>query len=126
MARPWKDPKSGVWHLRQRIPQDLIHLKGQIVTLPIADRFASVKLGEVAQASLRTRDPREAKERHAIADAALRRFWDSRRNGPSRLSHQQAAAQAGTLYTAFADTLERNPGSPERWALEHRTRSRIR
>ncbi|WP_201861503.1 site-specific integrase [Microvirga soli] len=118
MARPWKDPKSGVWHLRQRVPKDLIQLKGHLVTLPVGDRFVSVKIGEVVQVSLRTKDQREAKERHAVADAALRRFWDSQRNNtPTRLSHQQAAALAGTIYTAFAETLERNPGSPERWAL---------
>jgi len=118
MARPWKDPKSGVWHLRQRVPQDLSRLKGQLVTLPVGDRFVSVKIGELVQASLRTKDPREAKERHAAADAALRRFWeDQRSNTPTRLTHQQAVALAGTLYTAFAETLERNPGSPERWAL---------
>jgi integrase len=116
MARPWKDPKSGVWHLRQRVPQDLIRLKGLDVALPVGDRFASVKIGDLVQVSLRTKDQREAKERHAVADAALRRFWDSHRNGPTRLSHQQAAALAGTLYSAFADILERNPGSPETWA----------
>jgi hypothetical protein len=74
MARPWKDPKSGVWHLRQRVPQDLIQLKGNTVTLPVGDQFVSVKIGAVVQVSLRTKDQREAKERHATADAALRRF----------------------------------------------------
>jgi hypothetical protein len=49
MARPWKDPKSGVWHLRQRLPQDLLQLKGQAVTLPVGERFFSVKIGEVVQ-----------------------------------------------------------------------------
>jgi len=92
MARPWKDPKSGVWHLRQRVPQDLIHLKGQNVALPVGDSVVTVKIGEVVQASLRTKDQREAKERHAVADAALRRFWDGRRSGPTRLSTKQAAA----------------------------------
>jgi len=47
MARPWKDPKTGTWHLRQRVPQDLIQLKGQSVTLPVGDGFVSVKIGEV-------------------------------------------------------------------------------
>jgi integrase len=118
MARPWKDPKSGIWHLRQRVPQDLIHLKGLLVTLPVGDRFVSVKVGEMVQTSLRTKDQREAKERHAVADAALRRFWESQRSDtPTRLSHRQAAALAGTIYSAFTETFESNPGSPERWAF---------
>jgi hypothetical protein len=117
MARPWKDPKTGSWHLRQRVPQDLLRLKGQNVSLPVGDNFSTVKIGEMVQVSLRTKDQREAKERHAMADAALRRFWDNQRsNTPTRLSHQQAAALAGTLYSDFADILERNPGSPETWA----------
>ncbi|MFL5130996.1 MAG: DUF6538 domain-containing protein, partial [Microvirga sp.] len=88
MARPWKDPKSGVWHLRQRVPQDLLRLKGQNLTLPVGDSFSTVKIGDVVQVSLRTKDQREAKERHAIADGALRRFWENQRsNTPTRLDH---------------------------------------
>jgi hypothetical protein len=117
MARPWKDPKSGVWHLRQRVPQDLLRLKGQNLTLPIGDIFSTVKIGEVVQVSLRTKDQREAKERHAVADAALRRFWENQRsNTPTRLDHKQAVALAGTLYKALAEGLEGSPGSPEKWA----------
>jgi len=116
MARPWKDPKSGVWHLRQRVPQDLLRLKGHTITLPVGDRFSSVRIGEVVQVSLRTKDQREAKERHAAADAALRRFWGSQRNSSTQLDHKQAVALAGTLYKSLAEGLEGNPGSPEKWA----------
>jgi hypothetical protein len=126
MARPWKDLKSGVWHLRQRVPQDLLRLKGQNVSLPVGDNFSTVKVGQVVQVSLRTKDQREAKERHAIADAALRRFWDGQRNGPTRLSQKQALALAGTLYTAFAEKLEDNPGSPETWAMVQDVNERAR
>ncbi|MFL4991093.1 MAG: DUF6538 domain-containing protein, partial [Microvirga sp.] len=82
MARPWQDPKSGVWHLRQRVPQDLIRLKGQNVALPVGDSVVTVKIGAVVQASLRTKDTKQAKQLHAVADAALRRYWDAQRNGP--------------------------------------------
>jgi integrase len=126
MARPWKDPKSGVWHLRQRVPLDLLRLKGQTVTLPVRDKFSTVKIGELVQVSLRTKDQREAKERHAMADSALRRFWDGQRNGPTRLSNKQAAALAGTLYQAFANGLEHNPGSPETWAWVQDVNERAR
>ena len=44
MARPWQDPKSHVWYLRQRTPLDLLpRLKGRSVTLPVGDTFADVK-----------------------------------------------------------------------------------
>jgi integrase len=126
MARPWKDPRSGVWHLRQRVPQDLIHLKGQNVTLPVGGISAAVKIGAIVQISLRTKDTREAKERHSKADAALRKFWDSQRAGPIRLTQKQALALAGTLYDAFAKGFENNPGSPETWAWVQDVNERAR
>jgi integrase len=82
----------------------------------VGDSVITVKIGTVVQASLRTKDAREAKQLHAVADAALRKFWDCQRNGPVRLSQKQATALAGTLYQTFATVLEDNPGSPETWA----------
>ncbi|WP_309242805.1 DUF6538 domain-containing protein [Lichenibacterium dinghuense] len=103
MAQPWRDPKSHVWSLRQRTPTDLVgKLKGKTVMLPVGEGFATVKVGAMVQASLRTSDPRTAKERHAKADAALRQFWDGHRTGPARLTVKQAAALAGTLYEAWS------------------------
>ncbi|WP_409564504.1 DUF6538 domain-containing protein [Methylobacterium sp. J-088] len=76
IARPWKDPKSGVYHLRQRTPADLVaRLKGGTIRLPIGEAWASITVGSIVQASLRTKEPREAKVRHAIADGALKRIW---------------------------------------------------
>lgn len=76
MAQPWTHPKTGTIYLRQRTPEDLVaHLAGQTVTLPVANETRSTKIGETVQVSLRTKDPVEGKERHALADAALRRFW---------------------------------------------------
>ena len=76
IARPWKDPKSGVYHLRQRTPADLVaRLKGRTVRLPIGEAWTLVTVGAIVQASLRTKEPREAKVRHAIADGALKRIW---------------------------------------------------
>ena len=45
MARPSQDPKIGIRHLRQRTPRALLRLKGTLVTLPIGDDFATVKIG---------------------------------------------------------------------------------
>jgi integrase len=80
IARPWKDPKSGVYHLRQRTPTDLLtRLKGQTVTLPIGEAWASVTVGPVVQVSLRTKEPWQARIRHSIADGALKRIWNIER-----------------------------------------------
>lgn len=78
MAAPWKDPRSGVWHLRQRTPSDLISfLKKAKVTLPAGDgHSATVTIGEVVKVSLRTRDDRVAKQRYAAANAVLHTFWE--------------------------------------------------
>ncbi|MGE8131299.1 DUF6538 domain-containing protein [Methylobacterium sp. NPDC080182] len=92
-ARPWKDPKTGVYHLRQRTPTDLIpRLKGQTVSLPIGGAWASVTVGSIVQASLRTKEPREARIRHSIADGALKGFWHDKRCGTP--SDAQIAADA--------------------------------
>jgi integrase len=80
IARPWRDPKTGVYHLRQRTPSDLVaRLKGKTVQLPIGEAWASITVGAIVQASLRTKEPREAKVRHAIADGALKRIWNIER-----------------------------------------------
>ena len=60
MARPQKHPHSGVYWLRKRVPDDLRQLVGK----------------REAKRSLGTRNPEEAKRRHAEA-----RSQKSRRNG---------------------------------------------
>ncbi|WP_262270479.1 DUF6538 domain-containing protein [Microvirga yunnanensis] len=81
MARPWKDTKTGKLHLRQRTPSDMRSLKGTFVTLPLGRHLKTVKIGEMVQMSLHTRDASEAKRLHSVADAALRRFWEAHRTG---------------------------------------------
>ncbi|GEP08057.1 hypothetical protein MOX02_60950 [Methylobacterium oxalidis] len=89
-ARPWKDPSTGVYHLRQRTPRKLLaRVKGQSVTLPVAEGFASVKIGDIVQASLRTKEAGEARKRHAVADGALKRFWEAQEAGPTSLDHER-------------------------------------
>ncbi|TXM73902.1 tyrosine-type recombinase/integrase [Methylobacterium sp. WL12] len=83
VARPWKDPKTGVFHLRQRTPLSIVdELKGWSVCLPIGDAWFTVTVGPVVQLSLRTKEPSEARIRHSIADGALKRFWQSHKGGP--------------------------------------------
>ena len=82
IAQPWKNPRTGVFHLRQRTPLDLVgRLQGRSVSLPIGDTWASITVGPIVQASLRTKEPREARHRHSIADGALKRFWHEQRFG---------------------------------------------
>ena len=66
MARPWKHPKSGIFWLRKRVPDDL--------------RAAVGKREE--KLSLGTRDAAEAKVRHIKAMAELDERWATLRNGP--------------------------------------------
>jgi integrase len=51
-----------------------------------------VKVGPIIQASLRTKEPREARLRHSIADGALKGFWHAQRCGSP--SEAQIVAQA--------------------------------
>lgn len=53
MAQPWKDPRTGTYYIRRRIPNDIKPL------LPEA--------GETYKRTLGTKDPREAKTRFAAA-----------------------------------------------------------
>ena|SRR5215207_640782 len=111
MARPWQDPKTGVWHLRQRTPRDLLgRLRGSLVSLPVGDEFVTVKVGDLVQASLRTKDAQEAKRLHAAADAALRQRWELERSGPTPLSQLQVQALAGDWRRAIVAEYRENPG----------------
>jgi integrase len=63
MARPWKHPKTGIYWLRKRIPDDL-----------------RARLGKREEKlTLKTRDPAEAKRLHAAAVAALEQRWSNMR-----------------------------------------------
>lgn len=117
MASPWKDQKTGVFYLRVRVATDLAaKVKGQTIGLPIGDKIVQAKAGETVKASLRTRDPREAKVRFSTALTALNDYWEAVRKGPQKLSQKDAVALAGEIYRTFVKAFEENPGSYERWA----------
>lgn len=125
MARPWKD-KTGKLHFRQRTPSDLRALKGAFVSLPLGRHFKTIKIGEMVQMSLHTRDAAEAKRRHAIADAALKRFWDVQRTGEEGSDVSLSAAMV-PRQAIVAIPLQPTPdGEPitlgtllERWLVYH-------
>jgi hypothetical protein len=70
MSRPWKHPNSGVYWLRKGVPEDLRELVGK----------------REEKRSLQTRDPVEAKRRHAEALAEIEARWANLRGGPKALS----------------------------------------
>ncbi|SFG63143.1 DUF6538 domain-containing protein [Methylobacterium gossipiicola] len=116
-ARPWKDPKTGVYHIRQRTPRDLlVRVKGQTVSLPVGDTFVSVKVGDVVQASLRTKEAAEARTRHAVADGALKRFWEAQKAGPVSLTQRQIIALSGLVYADLTKAWSDEPGPSEAWS----------
>ena len=126
-ARPWKDPKTGVYHLRQRTPRELLsRVRGTSVSLPIGDSVASVRVGDIVQASLRTKEASEARNRHSVADGALKRFWEAQRHGPITLTHRQITALSGLAYASLTGVAGDEPGSPEIWDHILRIHSKAR
>lgn len=99
MPRPIKDPKSGIYYIRVRVPSDLTALVGR---------------AEVSK-SLRTREPAEAKERFATEYAAIQRRWAALRAKPEPLPLKQIVSLAGRVYQRLMATLEDEPGESPIW-----------
>lgn len=51
------------------------------MALPIGPAWASIKVGFVVQASLRTKEAKEARARHSVAESVLKEFWQAERSG---------------------------------------------
>lgn len=76
----------------------MARLKGQTVSLPIGEAWVSITVGSIVQASLRTKEPREARSRHAIADGALKRIWNIERGcgkSSTPIEHRPLAVPLG-------------------------------
>ncbi|MDX0702001.1 hypothetical protein GOD03_17335 [Sinorhizobium medicae] len=104
---------------RKRIPTDVLgKARSAALAVPVGDEIfhtvISQKAIEVA-GSLRTRDPREAKERKVVVLSYLDSVWRSLREGPKRLTQKQIAALAGEVYRALVSTFEEDPGKSELW-----------
>jgi integrase len=104
---------------RKRIPKDVLSKVGGVtLAIPIGDEVAHVVVSANAAeitCSLRTRDPREAKERHTCAATYLDSVWQSLREGPKRLTQKQIAALAGEAYRSPVALFEDDPGNPFIW-----------
>lgn len=119
MARPMRRKGTTYIQLRKRIPSDvLLKARGAVLMVPVGDEARRIIVGQKAETvavSLRTREPREAKERQAIAIAYLDSFWQSLRTGPVSLTHKQTVALAGEAYRELVAAFEDNPGHAGAW-----------
>lgn len=119
MASPTSRSGSTFTQFKQRIPTDVrAKAAGLVISVPVGEGIASITIGpttQVIQFSLRTREPKEAKARQAVALAYLEGVWQSLRNGPRRLSQKQVVALSGEAYREFIARQDDDPGQPERW-----------
>ena len=92
MARPWKHPKTGIYWIRKRVPEDL-----------------RAQLGKREEKlTLKTRDPAAAKRLHAKALAELEQRWSNLRAPVRQLD--QAALHQVTVTTYERCTAAGTPG----------------
>jgi len=96
MTRPQKHRKTGVYYFRQQTPADLRHKFGR---------------AEVSW-SLRTKDPAEAKARHAEAQAKQNKVWAALRAEPKGLALREIVALVGTYRRELDAIVEVEPGEP--------------
>lgn len=97
MSRPWKHPKTGIYWLRKRVPDDLQKLVGK----------------REEKQSLGTRDPAEAKRKHLAALTAVEERWANLMAGPRSLTereaHELAQAQHDEWLALYRDEPSDNP-----------------
>ncbi|WP_246687911.1 DUF6538 domain-containing protein [Methylobacterium sp. WL93] len=99
MSRPSRHPKTGIFWLRKRVPSDLVVRVGRAI-----EYF-----------SLQTREPIEAKQRHAEAIARLEARWAELRRS-AFADAPSVAAEAGTASRTLS---ERESGERAQWMYAH-------
>jgi integrase len=102
MSRPWKHPNSGVYWLRRGVPEDLRVLVGK----------------REEKRSLQTRDPVEAKRRHAAALAEIEARWANLRAGPKILTEIEAHQMAASVHDRWLELHQDNPSDQTSWRTE--------
>jgi integrase len=101
MSRPWKHPESGFYWLRKGVPEDLRLLVGK----------------REEKRSLLTRDPIEAKKRHAEALAEIEARWANLRVGPKILSEREAHQLAVVVHDRWLERYMDNPSQQTTWSV---------
>jgi hypothetical protein len=102
MARPWKHPKTGIYWLRKRVPEDLLRLVGK----------------REEKRSLGTRDPVAAKRLHAAALADIELQWSNLRAPRKVLSEREAFDLAAPLGEGWLAQHRDNPSAQRAWKTE--------
>jgi hypothetical protein len=102
MSRPWKHPESGFYWLRKGVPEDLPLLAGK----------------REEKRSLLTRDPIEAKKRHAEALAEIEARWANLRVGPKILSEREAHQLAVVVHDRWLERYMDNPSQQTTWSID--------
>src|SRR5215213_7951406 len=102
MARPWKHPKTGIYWIRKGVPEDLRALVGK----------------REEKRSLETRDPDEAKRRHAEALAEIEARWANLRTGPKSLTEREAHAMAAAVHDRWLEIHADNPSQQVFWRTD--------
>lgn len=102
MATPWLHPRTRVYYLRRRVPDDL---------------KAALGRGEVRR-SLGTRDPKEAKRLFAGALAELEAQWANLRGGARALTEREAYGLAARVAEAFVAEHRDYPSRQSLWRVE--------
>ena len=103
MSRPWKHPKTGIYWLRKRVPDGLLALVGKREELR----------------TLGTRDPAEAKVRHAAALAEIEARWATLRAGPKHLSEREALDLAAPVGEWLISQYRDNPSEQKLWQTDY-------
>lgn len=104
------------YYLRVAVPSDLVDVaKGFPVALPVGASTVRVEVGTHVKVSLRTTDPKEAKQRFTGAYDALLRQWEALRHGSQKLSHKDCVGLAGEVRALFVALTDDDPGSAEHW-----------
>jgi hypothetical protein len=102
MSRPWKHPNSSVCWLRKGVPEDLRALAGK----------------REEKRSLQTRDPVEAKRRHAEALAEIEQQWANLRAGPKALTEREAHQIALIVHDRWLQRHLDNPSQQTSWNVD--------
>jgi hypothetical protein len=118
MSQPWRHPKTGILYFRARLPADLVKpLTGRTLTLDVAGAASTIRLNGWIKVSLKTKDLREARLRHASVQAQVQSRWQAARDRTQALTHRQVHEIAGAWYRDLVRDHEDEPGDVEQWEL---------
>jgi hypothetical protein len=118
MPRPWHHPQTLVWHWRGRLPADVsAALDGKKMTVEVAGEASNITLRPTIKVTLRTKDEREARTRHASVQLQMEHRWNAERGGVVSLSHRDIHALAGVWYSDLISTHQDNPCDAEGWDI---------